>query len=413
MTRAARWSIGVALALGGVAAALLAAFFWLVPDDRALALRIAAEVQQRYGVKLTIGNAHLTLWPSPRLTLREVAIPHERPISVNRLDAHLRASELMRRRVSIESIEIDGAVVPQLSLLVLLRPPKPADDAQPLALQQVRFRNLTWITRYQRELPLEGQVSFDTDSRLKHMELVRTGAQPPAQLTLSRAGPDSWNLNSEVGGGTSAGQLTLQTGKDGRLRLAGQLSSKDIELAAALAAFNARSPLRGKASGQTQLSASGDTLAALASSLQTRTSFTVSSATLLHIDIDKAIRSFGQDRSGQTALRSLSGRMDTRNTPDGMVVRYANLQAKGESFTASGEGTIARRRIDGKATVDLAGGLVGVPLTIAGPLSAPNVSVPTRALASAAAGAAAGTMVLPGVGTALGAKLGELFGRRK
>ena len=412
MTRSARWIIGLLLALAGVAAALLAVLAWRVPDDRELAARIIAAAEKQYGVKLTVGAAHLQLWPRPQLMLEEVATTEERPLSVRRVVAHLRASELLRQKVSVESVEIEGAVVPQLALM-RLRPKHTAAGSTALAIQQLRFRDLTWITRHGKELALEGSVRLDADAALRQARLVRTGAQPQVQLTLTRDGTDQWKVESRLGGGSADGVITIKRGEDGKLKLSGQLAPREIEVAGALQAFQVHSPVRGKASGQTELSASGDNVVALAASLHTSTTFSMASATLLRIDIDKAIRSFGKDRSGQTALRSLSGRMDTRNTPDGLVVRYTGLKAEGESFNARGEGTIAKRRIEGKATVDLVGGLVGVPVTISGPLAQPNVAVPTTALASTAIGAAVGTAVLPGVGTALGAKLGEMLGRPK
>jgi len=94
-----------------------------------------------------------------------------------------------------------------------------------------------------------------------------------------------------------------------------------------------------------------------------------------------------------------------------MVVRLTGLQAKGQTFSARGEGTIAKRRVEGELTVDLAGGLVGVPLKVSGPLGQPQVTVPKGAVAGAAAGAAIGTAVLPGIGTAIGAGIGAAVGK--
>ena len=56
--------------------------------------------------------------------------------------------------------------------------------------------------------------------------------------------------------------------------------------------------------------------------------------------------------------------------------------------------------------VDLVSGLVGVPLTVSGPVSAVKVSVPAGAIA----GAAVGPAVLPGIGTAIGARIGAALG---
>ena len=52
-------------------------------------------------------------------------------------------------------------------------------------------------------------------------------------------------------------------------------------------------------------------------------------------------------------------------------------------------------------------GVVGVPLTLSGPVSRVKVSVPPGALA----GAAVGTAVLPGLGTAIGARIGAALGK--
>ena len=193
--------------------------------------------------------------------------------------------------------------------------------------------------------------------------------------------------------------------------LSGQLTPRNIDVAPALSSFKRNSAVRGKASGRTELSASGNNIGDLARSLHTRTSFSVDGASLQHIDVDKAIRSFGKDRAGQTALQALTGQMDTQNTPEGMVVRFTGLQAKGDSFSAKGEATIADRQVNGLMTVDLAGGLIGVPLKISGPLAQPQVTVPASAVAGATAGAVIGTAVLPGIGTAIGAGVGAAIGK--
>ncbi|MEO8653015.1 MAG: glycine zipper domain-containing protein, partial [Ramlibacter sp.] len=257
----------------------------------------------------------------------------------------------------------------------------------------------------------EGQASFAPQWRPRKAELVRTGAQPRVVFELAEDGADRWKVTSRVSGGTANGQIALRQGEDGRLQLTGQVAPDKIDVASALDAFKVHSPLRGKVSGQTQLSATGTNPAEIALSLRTHTAFSVSPATLLNVDVDKAIHSLGADHAGQTSLRSLTGQINTTNTPDGMVVRFTGLQAQGDSFTAKGGGTIARRQVEGQMTVDVAHGLVGVPLRVSGPVADPHVSVQAGAATGAAAGAAIGTAVLPGVGTAVGAGLGGIIGK--
>ena len=110
-------------------------------------------------------------------------------------------------------------------------------------------------------------------------------------------------------------------------------------------------------------------------------------------------------------MASLAGEMETQNTADGIVVRLRGVEAKGDTFSALGAATIANRRINAEVTVDIVGGLVGVPLKVTGSLGSPEVSVRKAAAAGAVAGAALGTAVLPGVGTAIGASVGAAIGK--
>ncbi len=130
-------------------------------------------------------------------------------------------------------------------------------------------------------------------------------------------------------------------------------------------------------------------------------------STLLRFDLDKAIRSFGQDHAGQTALEAVSGQMDTQNTPRGMVTQFTGIKARSGALSASGQARLANRRIEAEFAVDLVDGIVGVPLVLSGPVDKVAVSVPKGAVA----GALLGTAVLPGIGTAIGARVGATLGR--
>ena len=90
-----------------------------------------------------------------------------------------------------------------------------------------------------------------------------------------------------------------------------------------------------------------------------------------------------------------------------MVAISSRLKTSSGAFSASDKARLANRQIAAQLEVDLADGLVGVPLTISGPVDKVQVSVP----ASAVAGAAVGTAMLPGVGTAIGVRLGSAIGK--
>ena len=93
-----------------------------------------------------------------------------------------------------------------------------------------------------------------------------------------------------------------------------------------------------------------------------------------------------------------------------MVISLSRLKTSSGVLSASGQARIANRQIDAEFSVDLVDGVIGIPIRLSGPLDKVQVSVPAGALA----GAAAGTVVLPGIGTAIGARIGaaleKIFG---
>ena len=412
MTRARRLWTGLVLFLGLVllTGAMVAA---LVPSDEALALRSAAALEAALGVKVSVGAVHWRLLPVPVVVVENAATLQPQPVVITKLTLYLNASALWRRRIEIDRAELEGALVPQLSLRELGvqggGAPLPGGFvAAELLLARFEFRDVTWISRRGIPVVYAGEADFDLGWRPRTALLRRPGVQPPVDLKLSRQGAqDSWVVGINLGGGTVNGQAQLQTLSDGRLRLAGRLQPRGVELASALSAFNRLPVISGRASGETSLSAGGANALELAQTLRTQTAFSMQPATLLRFDLDKAIRSAGKDHAGQTRLDSVAGQLDTQNTQQGMVLEFSHIKARSGVLSASGEATLANRHIKAALAVDLVDGVVGVPLTLSGPTDAVKVSVPGGAVA----GAVVGTAVLPGVGTVIGARLGAALGK--
>ncbi len=425
MTRARKWLLGAGIA-AGLLALLAAVLVSLIPSDDALARRAATELEAALGVPVSVGALHWQLLPSPRVVIENAATGQPQPVEVRKLTAYLSTAALWQRRLKVDRAEVHGAVVPQLSLRGLGRPARPAGpdtpdkagafnftaDASPLG--RIEFDDVTWISRRGNRTVYEGEADFEANWRPRTARLRRPDASSLTDLTLTRQGQDDrWDVRINLGGGTVNGQLQLQLqppGKDaepGGLRVSGQLQPRQVEVASALQAFNRRSIVAGTASGETTLAASGHTAAELARSLHTTTTFTMGRATLLRFDLDKAVRSLGREHAGKTPLDTLTGQLDTQNTPQGMVVDFTRVQTRSGVLSASGKARVANRRIDAEFAVDLVDGVIGVPLTVSGPLDKVQVSVP----ASALAGAAVGTAVMPGLGTAIGARIGAALGR--
>ena len=423
MTSSRKSLLGLVFVVGVVVLAGLAVTR-VVPTDEELAIRAAGALESALGVKVSVGAVHWRLLPRPTIFVEDVATQQAQPVKLTKIMFRPNLIGLWQKRFKFDIAEIDGAVVPQLSLRGLGAKAVSASSGDAaekpglsggwgswvtdeMPLSQLVFRDVTWISRSGIPSIYSGEVDFDPAWRPRTAQIRRPEAKSATDLTLTRKGPDDrWDALLHLGGGIATGVVELQTQANGRLHLGGKLQVDGVEVASAVEAFNRRAVISGKASGVTTLTANGDNAGELAQALHTQTPFTLGPSTLLRFDLSKAVRTVGKEHDGQTPLDAVTGQLDTQNTANGMVIEFTGLKASSGALTASGKARLLNRVIDAEVAVDLVDGVVGVPLTIKGPLDKVKVSVPNGALV----GAALGTAVLPVVGTAIGARIGAALG---
>jgi len=419
MTRPLRWIASLAavamLLLGGGSLLLIL----LLPSDAELAAEVGARFQRASGIGLKVGSLHWSLRPSPVVVLSELATEQQAPITVRRLVIRPQLAALWRRQLAVESLEIEGGVLPRASVRAFRGRWNSAGVGAPgllagawtpaeVPLERLLLRDVVWIDRRGIALAYDADVLFDPAWRPREAELRRPGVTPPARLRLEREGSeDRWRTLIDVGGGTWNGSTQLQALDDGRLRLGAELEPRGVDVVTLLRSFGRHAAVDGKLAGRTTVDAEGADAGELVRRLHTRTRFTVAPATLEGFDLARAVRSAGTSRGGRTALDSLAGTLDTQAGEDGIVLRYSAVKARSGVLTASGNATVLNRRLDGELAVDLVDGVVGVPLKVGGTLDAPELSLTGGALT----GAAVGSAVLPGVGTAIGARIGQQMER--
>lgn len=394
--------------------AALAVWAWL-PTDEELAQRVEAEATERLGVPVTVQRLHWSLWPAPRVELEGVATEQPQPLTAARITAQAQWSQLLRLRLALSHLSLEDASLPQRSLSGFQvaaaadggRSGSPFQLAE-VPVQQVRWRNVRWISRTDRTLAYAGEAQFDEPGwRPRHARIEREGASVPAALDITREGTeDRWRADVTAGGRTEQGELRLDI-VEGRYRVTGALDFTGVDIAGLMSAFERRAIVAGQADGHTDLIAEGADPAEALRSLQTRTRFDVRRARLLTFDLEQAVKSAGQSHKGTTPLDQLTGIVRTQGDQDGTIVRYSDLKATSGVLTATGSAVIQNRQVRGDVAVDLVEGVVGVPLEFGGTVSDPTLSLPPAALA----GAAVGTAVAPGIGTAIGARLGETLRR--
>ena len=404
MTQARRWSVAAA-ALGALLAAAWLALWAVVPGDEDLARRVEAEFEARLGQKLVVGTVRWRLLGLPMVEVLDAHTLQSEAIRVRRVTVYPELMPLLQKRLVIDRLQVDGAVVPRNALAAYRG--KTQDGTGVVVLRAVTFTDSTYISYSGIPVVYEGDIQFD-DDRLPHrVQIRRPGVKPTASLDATRdgktdSGADIYRLRLQAAGGSAQGQARLATSAEGRMALTGELAPRGVEVEALLDAFHRRSPIGGLASGDTELRAQGDTVGELFRSLHTRSVLKVERARILRFDMDKAVKSLGEDRAGETPLDSLSGVVDTQNTEQGMKTTFTEVEAVAGNYTATGQATLYRRQIEAQGRLEIGGGVVEVPFSAEGPTREPTFKMAWGTIA----GAAVGTAVLPGIGTVLGAKIG-------
>ena len=408
MKHTRRW----ALASSAVAGLLVAAWLLLwvaVPNDDELARRVEAEFEARLGQKLVVGAVHWRLLGLPRVEVLDARTGQAEAIRVRRVAIYPELLPLLRQRFVINRLQIDGAVVPRSALAAYRG--KAQDGMGSVVLRAVAFTDTTYISYSGVPVVYEGDIEFDLDRLPRRMLVRRPEVNPPVSLDATRdgktnSGADLYRLRVQGGGGSANGQARLASAADGGSRvLTGELAPRNVNVHALMEAFHRRSPISGLASGETELRAQGDTLSGLFRSLKTRSVLQVEGARILRFDLEKAVKSVGQDRDGETALDSLSSVVETSNTEQGLKAGFTRVKAVAGPYTGTGRGTVYRKQIDAQGTLAVGGGVLEVPFALRGPTRQPEFQIAWGTLA----GAAVGTAVLPGIGTVLGATIGGMI----
>ncbi len=226
-------------------------------------------------------------------------------------------------------------------------------------------------------------------------------------------GADLPDVRAKLYSGTVTGKTTIGWQKG--LQLKGSYAVNAVELRDLVPLFSPETRLSGRLTAKPVFSASAPKPEMLKNVLKLETPFDIRDGVLQGIDLKKAATNLiSRDSSGETRFDTLSGHFAmNRGTR-----RITRLQVASGSLAADGHVTIATNQaLTGRINAQVKAGTVAaatVPLNVSGTLDSPLV-LPTGA---SMAGAAVGTAILgPGVGTTIGAKVGNwaesLFGGGK
>lgn len=403
----------VLLAMGFVA--LVGLQYWLGTADFQARMQVLAS--EAAGVEVVFDRLVVDPWPTPGVAALGIRLKTAAPITAHRVEVRPSWPALLRGRLALSSLVLEGADVPQAGVdewmqlrkrhQVPARPgadPGPNADALAMLPRRLVVERLRWLRKGAEPLAVDARLLLDSsDHAPRTLELkVLEGAWRDARLQLDRRSAQSWELKANLAGGTVLGPVQVErVGTSWQLK--GTLATTGVELGKL-----GGGKLSGKLEASTTLQAQAPALPTLAEALQTQSNFTVRDAVVHGVDLARAVKTVGLSRGGQTPLDTLAGQVTTR----GSALALNNLVASSGALAATGNLTVAagNRALAGRIVVRLGSGVVGevagVPLVLGGTLDNPELSL-TR---GAAIGAAVGTLVMPGVGTGAGANLGDRIG---
>ena len=115
MTRAHKWlvSLGAGFGLLVLLGIVLAS---QMPSDEELAKRVATELETFIGVPVSVGTLHWRLRPAPVVVIEAAATRQAQPILIKKLTATFNMASLWRLHLKVDQVDLDGAVLPQMSL---------------------------------------------------------------------------------------------------------------------------------------------------------------------------------------------------------------------------------------------------------------------------------------------------------
>lgn len=474
MRKIFKWLFFTALAL--IVLLLVAVFGlhrWVNTDD--FRQRMERDASAALGVPVAVGSIQVDVWPLPAVALGNLQLQSKPPVTLERLELRPDWQALLQGRLVVSTLIVRKAVLPQQGIdavllamqkkkqaasatassttanaaTITLKPSqaaktapapaainvanaaitsdeKPPTDATQYLPRRTVFDDVTWVSNAGTSTAMEGETRLGADALPDSVQLkiirgnllgLRAELKREPRTAGSATPTDQWALQVFVGGGKIDGKLGLRrgaaSGGASGLAIQGKLETRGVEVGA-LTAPN--KPLTGLIDASTTLQSHAATTAALIDALQTQTSFTVRDATLNGIDLAKAIKSAGADRSGQTKLQTLTGQVSSQ----GRALQLSNLVASSGVLSATGNVTVSPlKALAGQLSVNLAddsklgsalGGGVKVPVLVGGTVEKPDVSVSRAGLLGAALGTGAGAKLGEKLGEQLGGKLDGLKG---
>jgi len=422
-----RWTLGIAAVV--LVAAVVAPF--LVPLD-SFVPRVSAEASAAIGQPVSIAELKLHLLPTPRVAAHGVRVGKRDEVRIEELQIVPDLLALLRGERALRLVRAQKVEIKEAALKIVEKMPK---GGTPMAVRRVALMDVHLqhsalrLPAFNLEadlgeaLAIEGVRLESLDGAMKvHLDPEGPGK---ARVLLTAV---KWRLplaaaplvfESLTASGTLAGKRLELPEIDGRLyggvlkgrasadwqklwQLSGASQLSAIDVAGVQQALGRKAQLTGKLAASAKFSAAARSPEQLAGALVLDGPFEVSGGAFHGVDLTRVADLTGsRGEGGATKFDELRGKLQLR----GKRVRVEELCARSSALVAGGFVEVdPQQQLSGRLGVSVAktGGFAGVPVALSGTTENPTVR-PTKGYTI---GAVVGTVLLPGVGTALGGSAG-------
>lgn len=426
----------IALALLALSALTLP---FLIPLDRYIP-GIEKALSAKLREPVTIGSIRLSPFPLPHADVDGIRVGNSDDIKLGRVRLTpdlwtLPAATTVIREIEVESLVLTSKAIERI-------PEWTAPDAAPAPGQAPPFR----VARLQLDRaivvldkaqvgPFDARVELDDAGNMREASFatedgkLKAKVKPDGANYLIDASAKAWTLpagpaivfdeitvkgvatadgadfgeiSARLYEGTARGKANIKWRKG--VQVHGSLDISRMELAHAAPLLSSDTHVSGRLDAKPTFSAAAASAGQLLDALRLETQFDVQHGIVHGVDVEKAATNLIRQGTtgGETRFDRLSGHL----VMEAHAFRFTNLSIASGALGVDGDfGISPSKDLSGriKAQVKVMGVSTSVPLNIGGTVASPLL-YPT---AATMAGAAIGTSVMgPGLGTAIGAKVG-------
>ncbi|MGE5640564.1 MAG: hypothetical protein ACM30H_10740 [Clostridia bacterium] len=423
----AAWAVGAC----GVVVALLAAVPFLVPLDAFLPdlTRIAAE---KLGQPVSIATLRLAVFPTPRAVAGGIVVGKRQEVAIGTLEIVPDLVSMIAGPKAIRLVRAEDVALKEAALAIPAAMPKAGAGGEPVRVRRLELvkvklqHSKLHLPEFDLQAELgEGYVLDEATLRTRddalrlvvdpqddgiaavilQAERFTIPAGPPlrferlsARGTLKGEQLDLPQIDGRLYGGSVAGSAHVTWGK--AWQVSGKAAVDGVDLIPVQKALGKKAQLSGKLKADATFSSRARTPEQLKNALVLDGPFQVVGGAYHGYDLSKmSIKQL--EAGGSTPFDELRGEVQVR----GKEVKISELCVRSPSLVAGGNVAVAPDdKLSGRLDLSLTktGGFVGMPVSLGGTTKEPSFS-PTKGYVI---GAAVGTLLLPGIGTSIGASAG-------